>query len=460
MIDQVLNQLDAAQNTYLDDLQTLVKIPSVSFEGFDPKFILQGASAVMDLLAKRGFQNITLLEIPQAHPAVFGEVLVSKDLPTLLLYAHYDVQPAGDLQAWHTNPFEPIIKEGRLFGRGAADDKAGIVVHTSAVHAFLSSGVKLPVNIKIFIEGEEETGSHHLHHFLQKYKNMLQADAIILTDTANFDTGVPSITTSLRGLINLDVEVSVLKNSLHSGMWGGPIPDATMALVKMLATLVDEKGKIALPEIWQDVLPLSDSEKKQYNNLPFTVEEFRQQTGVKPEVALLRNKDEIYPSIWREPTVTICALQASSQKDARNILCDKAWARVGVRLVPNLDPQKTRDLMIAHLKKVAPWGVTVSISCETCSGWWMTATDHPAFLAAQQALKKGYGCDAFFTGSGGSIPFVEPFAKELGGIPALLIGIEDPLTNAHGENESLSLADFYKSIKSSIHMYEELARVL
>jgi acetylornithine deacetylase/succinyl-diaminopimelate desuccinylase-like protein len=460
MLNEALSHFEKNKGRHLEDLKDLVRIPSVSFDGFPPEQVRRSAEAVARLLKERGLENVEILELEGAHPYVYGDWLKAPGKPTLLLYAHHDVQPPGRMHLWKTAPFEPTERDGRLYGRGTADDKAGVIVHTATIASFLNTVGKLPLNVKVVIEGEEEAGSTHLPQFLEKYKARLKADTMILTDTQNYDEGLPALTVSLRGLVAFDIEVRAHSKSMHSGMWGGPVVDPVMALSKMLATLTDAQGRLAVPGIWDQVRPLTSAEEKALAELPFELAEFRRQAGLLAHTHLLPSRDgTVKPlaQMWREPSVSINAIEASSRKAAANIINDSAWARVGIRIVPDMDPHHVAKLVTEHLKRVAPWGVDVEITPDIGGKAWGTRAEGPAFAAAQRALEKGYGKKPVLMGCGGSIPFVEPFADALGGAPALLIGVEDPYTNAHSENESMSISDFESAIRSMIHFYADYA---
>jgi acetylornithine deacetylase/succinyl-diaminopimelate desuccinylase-like protein len=457
-VDNAIRHYEAHRDHYLEELKGLVRIPSVSFDGFPPENVRKSAAATAELLTRHGLENVRLLELPGAHPYVYGDWLKAPGKPTLLLYAHHDVQPAGDLSKWRTDPFEPVEKDGRLYGRGAADDKAGILVHAAAVDSWLKTAGSLPLNVKVVIEGEEEVGSDHLGAFLHQHREMLAADAMILTDAGNFDTGLPSLTISLRGIVVIDVEVRALKQAVHSGMWGGPVPDATMALCRMLASLTNPDGSIAVKGIYDRVRAPTAAERASITSLPTSDDKFRHEAGILPGVSLLGDRPP-WEVNWRQPSLAVNAFEASSRKDARNILCESAWARVGVRLVPDMDPKETTALVIDHLKKAAPWGVEVHVKDHGGAPPWVTDSSHPAFELAMSALEKGYGKRPVLIGCGGTIPFAGPFGEALGGIPALLVGVEDPYTAAHGENESLHIGDFHSSVKSAIHMFDELSKL-
>jgi cysteinylglycine-S-conjugate dipeptidase len=450
----------------LEDLKALARIPSVSFDGFPKENVSKSAEAVAALLRRRGLENVQILTVGDAHPYVYAERLKAPGRPTLLLYAHHDVQPPGRADVWKTDPFEPVIKQGpggeRLYGRGTADDKAGIIVHASAISAFLETVGELPVNVKMVIEGEEEIGSSHLPLFLKTHRKLLDADVLVLTDTGNFDIGVPSLTIGLRGLTGVEVEVRALTKTVHSGVFGGPIPDPAMALSKMLATLVDDQGKITVPGVLEQVKPLSAREIEEFKRVPYNDAEFREQSGLIPEARMfepqLGSSRDISPLIqtWRMPALTVNGVQASSRAQPGNIICDVAWAKVTIRLVAGMDPEKTLGLLKDHLRKQVPWGLTVDFKTEAAGPAWSTEPVGPAFDLARKALKAGYGKEPLMIACGGSIPFVKPFADALGGAPALLIGVEDPYTNAHGENESVLISDLKKACLAQAHLFAEL----
>src|SRR5438874_12597281 len=359
-IEKALAHHQQHQPEYLEELKKLVRIPSISFEGFDKQQVRKSAEATCDLMRRKGLANVQMLEMPGAHPYAYGEWTQAPGRPTLLLYAHHDVQPTGEKEKWITkDPFEPEERDGRLFARGAADDKAGILVHIAAIDAWLQAHGSLPVNVKMIVEGEEEAGSGSLPAFLKTHRDLLQADAIVLTDTANFDTGLPSITTALRGLVTVQVEVKALKQPVHSGMWGGPVPDPTMALCKILARLAKDDGSINLPGIYEKVRPLTGEEKKSLAALPTSEELFRRQAGMLPGTKLLGGRPP-WEMNWRQPSLAVNAIQASSRKDARNIICESAWARVGIRTVPDMDGKEGGDKLIAAVKRDRRWVLTVA----------------------------------------------------------------------------------------------------
>ncbi|HUL60652.1 MAG TPA: M20/M25/M40 family metallo-hydrolase [Anaeromyxobacteraceae bacterium] len=458
-VEQALAHYEKQATSYVEELKKLVRIPSCGFPGFDAAQVARSADAVADLLRRHGFEKAEVLRVEGTHPYVYAERIEDPRAPTVLLYAHHDVQPAGEEELWKSPPFEPQERDGRLFGRGAADDKAGILVHAAAVDAWRRGAGRLPVNVKAVIEGEEEIGSEHLAQFIEKYRSRLDADALVLTDAGNVDQGVPSVTIALRGLVTVDVEVRAAEQSLHSGMWGGPVPDPAMALAKMLASLVDADGRLALPGIYDRVRPLTKEQRDAIARLPVSPEDFRRQARLRPGVKLLGGMHPLEMNWW-QPSLAVNAIQASSRKDARNIINDAAWARLGVRLVPDMDPEEVEQKLVAALRAAAPWGVELAIKVETAGPPWITDVAHPAFAAAFRALERGFGKPALAIGCGGSIGFVEPFSKALGGVPAILLGVEDPQTNAHSENESLSLSDFAKSVRSEIHLFQELAGAL
>ncbi|MEZ4334661.1 MAG: M20/M25/M40 family metallo-hydrolase [Myxococcota bacterium] len=460
---RALAWLDRRIEDRIEELTALARIPSVSAPGFPEAEVERSAEAVAALLAASGFERIERLTLPDAHPYVVGEWLgAGPGAPTLLLYAHHDVQPPGRPSHWRSPAFEPkrVCAEGeagRLYGRGVVDDKAGIVVFAGALRAWLESGGRPPVNLKIVVEGEEEIGSIHLGEFLRRHRERLAADVIVLSDTANLATGLPSITTSLRGILNVDVFVRALDHPVHSGMWGGPVPDATSALARIVGRLFDANGAVAIPDFEVDCRGLDAARRARLAALPFDEPGFRADVGMVDSARLIGGgRSEVYERLWHRPALTLIGLEGVPLAQAANQLVAEAAARVSVRLAPGQDPEAMKARVVAFLEADPPWGVEVRVEPREGAAGWSVDPDGPAFAAAGRALAAGYGRDPVFIGCGGSIPFVAPFVEVLGGAPALLLGLEDPICNAHGENESLDLADFRRALRSAVLVLAEL----
>lgn len=439
---------------FIEELVEYAKIPSVSFPGFPAEAVRDSAEWTALRMRASDLENVQLLEVPGAHPYVYGDWLHAPGAPTLLLYAHHDVQPPGRSEKWKSPPFEPTLRGDRLFGRGVVDDKAGGMMHLAALEAVLKTEKKLPVNIKFIVEGEEETGSEHLGNFLREYAEKLSSDVMVLTDTANLEAGLPSITYCLRGIVDAIVEVKTLDHPVHSGMWGGPGVDALTLLNRILARLHDEQGKIAIPGLYEDIILPGEKERDNFKRLPFDEKKFREELGSVPSLKFAGEPEySVYERIWTRPALSVLGMDTPSVKNTSNQLVDWARAKVSLRIVRGMDPVKSLQRLCDFLAQDPPFGAEVKVQPGAAGDPWYVEPRGPAFAAAEQALKLGYGKDPVYIGCGGSIPFVEPLTKHFGGIPALLIGLEDPLCNAHGENESLLLADWLKGMESAVHLY-------
>ncbi|MGH2692983.1 MAG: dipeptidase [Actinomycetota bacterium] len=425
------------------DLERLVRIPSVSFSGFDPAPVRRSAEKTAEILSSCGVGGVRLLEIDGAHPGVFGEVSAPAGAPTVLLYAHHDVQPPGETAEWGSPPFEPTERNGRLFGRGSCDDKAGVVLHESAL---LAHDGKPPVGIKVFIEGEEEVGSPNLEAFLEKYRDELEADVFVLTDATNWRAGVPGLTTKLRGLVDCIVEVRTLNHAVHSGMYGGPFPDAITVLSRVLATLHDEKGNVAIEGLTSGA----------NDPLDLTEDELREQTSAVDGLQPI-GEGAFTERLWTRPSVSVLGIDAPRLSEAGNVLVPVARAKVSLRLAPGDDPERAMDALVRHLESSVPWGAQVHV--ERGAGAWPIAVDAtgPAFDAARRAFQEAWGTEAVEIGAGGTIPFVKAFAGAYPDAAILLTGVEDPDGRAHAANESLLLDDFRKVCLAEALLLEYLA---
>ncbi len=457
---RALDHLEASWDRHLERLSALVRIPSVSTARPPDEQVRRSARAVADLLAEVGLERAEVVEPEGVHPYACAEWLPEREAPTVLLYAHHDVQPPGRPEKWRSPAFEPDLRDGRLFGRGAADDKAGVVMIAAALEAWLAATGRLPLGVRVLVEGEEEIGSEHLTDFLRDHRDRVQADAMILTDTANLDAGIPSLTVSLRGLVTVDVTVRALRAPLHSGMWGGPIPDPALALLRAIAELTDERG-VPIEPLREGIEPPSPEERARLEAIPFDEARFRAQAGLVPGAELIGDP-QVPPlaRIWGEPSLSVLAFEAGSMDHGGNQIQDAARARVSLRVAPGQDPHRLLAALQEHFRTRVPWGLEVEVTPEAVAGPWRTVPSGPAFDAAVSALTEAYGARAVAIGCGGSIPFVGPFAEALGGVPAILIGVEDPECLAHSENESLLVEDWKKSTRALVRMLSGLAAAL
>jgi len=415
------------------DLERLVRIPSVSFAGFDPEQVQRSALATREILDECGMET-QILEVDGAHPAVLGRIPAPEGALTVLLYAHHDVQPEGPRELWDTDPYEPVEKDGRLYGRGSSDDKAGIAVHSAAIRAWEG---RPPVGVTVFVEGEEESSSEHLPEFLSRYGDLLSADAVILADSGNWRVGEPALTISLRGIVALFVELRTLDHAVHSGEYGGAIPDALMSLCRLLASLHDDEGRVAVPG-----LVSGDAEP-----LDLTEEELRGWAGVRPGVKLIGD-GTLTSRMWMRPAISVLGIDAPRTQEASNQLVPFARAKVSMRIPPGQDPEKARDALIHHLESSVPWGAELTVVPEGIGAPYRLEAEGPAYEALRRAFGEAFGVAPVDMGAGGSIPFLAAFAATFPNAALLLTGAADPGSAPHSENESLSLADFERSCLS------------
>ena len=450
-LQRAMDQARMAMPTTIERLRDLVRIPSCSFPGYDPAHVVASAQGTAAWLRDAGYPEVRVVDLEGCpHPYVIAaDRRAGPGKPTVLLYAHHDVQPPMRADRWTTPAHDPVIREGRLYGRGAADDKAGIAAHAGAQAAWTATAGGPPVNVVVLIEGEEEIGSPNFTRFLAAHRAELQADCVVIADLANVALGLPSLTTSLRGNLVLEVELTALAKPLHSGMWGGAVPDPVQAMCKLMAGLTDQDGTISVPGVNDRVRPLTAEEQAGFARIPFHPQEFAAQAGLRAGVAGLVHADgaATHAALWRKPSLTINAIQAGTRGQTGNVVMDGAWARLSVRLVPDQDPGEIERLLIAHLTANAPAWATLTITGRGTGGWpWATVTDHPLFATAREALRLGYGVAPVEIGCGASIPFVGDIVAALGGVPAFLIGVEDPACGAHAEDESVPLADLESAI--------------
>ncbi|MFF0155207.1 dipeptidase [Micromonospora sp. NPDC005203] len=409
------------------DLERLVRIPGIAFEGFDHSHVERSAEAVAELLRGCGL-DVDIVR-SGGQPAVIGRRAAPPGAPTVLLYAHHDVQPVGDRSLWESDPFEPVERNGRLYARGAADDKAGVMAHVAALRAY---GEALPVGVVLFIEGEEEYGSDSLERLLAEHRDQITSDVIVIADSSNWDVGVPALTTSLRGVVNCFVEVRTLDHAVHSGMFGGAVPDALTALVRLLASLHDDAGDVVVDGLVSRAGATVD----------YPEDRFRAEAGLAEGVQFV-GTGQLTDRLWTKPAVAVLGIDAPATGEAPNALVPAAKAKLNVRLAPGDDPKRAYAAVRAHLEKHAPWGAQVTVSLEHDGNPCVIDASGPMFDAARAAFRAAWdGTDPVDIGIGGSIPFIATFQEMFPNAAILVTGVEDPHARAHGPNESLHLGEF------------------
>jgi acetylornithine deacetylase/succinyl-diaminopimelate desuccinylase-like protein len=432
MHDDLRNRVSALFPQLRATLADLVRIPSVSAPSYPPEPVRRSAEHIADLLRAAGCQNVQLLEHPGAHPAVFGHIPGPPGTPTVLLYAHHDVQPPGPAEEWLTGPFEPFEKDGRLHGRGASDDKSGVIMHLGTLGAYEGNP---PVGVKVFIEGEEEVGSTHLDDFLESYSALLASDVIVIADAGVWRVGRPALFTSLRGVTACVVELRTLKSAVHSGGFGGVFPDALMSLCRLLTTLHDDQGNVAVPGL---VAEESDP-------LDLTEAELRAAAGALKQVSLI-GSGGLTSRLFSKPAISVLAIDSPTIDEAINQLVPVARAKVSMRIAPGQNGPGAVEALRHHLEQNVPWGAQLTISDEGYGDAFKLETEGIAYDAFRQAMAEAWGVEAVEAGVGGSIPFVASFSERMAGAPILLIGAGDPTSSIHGPNESQDLDDLEKAV--------------
>ena len=427
--EQLRARIAAGMPRTSEELASLVRIPSIGYPGYDPAHVRASAEVTRDILVGAGVADAHLIELDGGHPAVAGHISGPKDAPTVLLYAHHDVQPEGPADQWQTPPFEPVVRDGRMYGRGSADDKAGIVVHAAALRGLgAHEGVQLPITVKVIVEGEEECSTEHLPELVNGHRDLLEADVAVIADGGQYRNGVPTLGSSIRGVTDCIVEVRVLERAQHSGSFGGPVPDALMALCRMLASLHDDQGNVAIDGL----------KRFAWRGTPVSEEELREEAGVLPSVRLI-GTGPFADQMLSGPAVSVLGIDAPRVAESSNQLVPSARARVSLRLAPGDDASSARDKLVAHLSAAAPWGVEVEIHAGEAGQGYMVDSGSPAHAVATEALTEAWGRDVVEIGSGGSIPLIPMLVEAFPGLAVLIWGAADDTSYYHSIDESVDL---------------------
>ncbi len=447
--------LAAHKDRFLQELIDLLKIPSVSADSKHKEDVARCADAVKQSLLGAGCDAAEIC-VTEGHPIVYGEKKVSDTAPTVLVYGHYDVQPPDPLALWTSPPFEPVVKDGKVYARGACDDKGQMFMHVKALEVMAQTGT-LACNIKFMIEGEEEVGSANLAKFLEGNRDRLAADIVLVSDTSMISMEHPSIETGLRGLAYMEVEVTGPNRDLHSGVYGGAVRNPANELARMIASLHDEQGRITIPGFYDDVANLSEEERKALNAAPHNQAEYNTDLGTGSEWG-----EEGYSTLERtgtRPTLDVNGIWGGyTGEGAKTVLPSKAFAKISMRLVPNQSSEKISNLFKKHFEAIGHPGVQVKVTAHHGGEPVVTPTDSPAYKAAAKAIETAFGKAPIPTRGGGSIPIIALFEKVLG-LKTVLMGFGLDSDNIHSPNEKFELANFYKGIETLPYFHKYFAEM-
>ncbi len=455
-MNKVIDFINTNRDRYVHELKTYLAIPSISALPQHKGDVRKAAEWTAEELTRVGLENVRLEETP-GHPIVYGEWLHAEGAPTILFYGHYDVQPVDPLDLWESPPFEATVRDGEIYARGAADDKGQIFMHFKAIEAHMKQNGRLPVNMKVILEGEEEVGSVNLDDFIRAHKPKLAADVVVISDSAMFARGVPSICYGLRGLVYFQIDLRGSSTDLHSGSFGGAVANPAAVLAQMIAQMKDRSGRIKVPGFYDDVVPLTEEERQAWSQLPFNERKYRKDFGI-PKLFGETGYTTLERT-WARPTLEVNGLLSGfTGEGAKTVLPAVAMAKISMRLVPNQDPNKIADAFQAYVEDIAPKTVELKVTRMQGGKAWMTSFDNPFVQAAGRAIEKGFGQKPIFTREGGSIPVVSTFQEVLG-LPSVLFGVGLPDENAHAPNEKLDLGNFHGGVIASAYLYEEIASV-
>jgi acetylornithine deacetylase/succinyl-diaminopimelate desuccinylase-like protein len=455
-MNQVVDFINVNRDRYVQELKEYLAIPSISALPEHAADVRRAAEWTGDALRTVGMNNVKLIDTP-GNPVVYGEWMNAPGKPTMLFYGHYDVQPVDPVNLWTSPPFEATVRDGEIYARGAADDKGQVFMHIKAVEAHLKQGGGLPINMKFFIEGEEEVGSVNLDDFVRSHKQDLAADVVVISDSPMFDRGIPSICYGLRGLTYFQIDLRGTKSDLHSGSFGGAVANPAFVLAQLLSQMKDRSGRIKIPGFYDGVRPLSDAERAEWKKLPFSETKYRKELGA-PRLFGETGYSTL-ERVWARPTFEVNGLLSGfTGEGAKTVLPATAMAKVSMRLVPDQNPAAIGDLFEAYLKKICPKTMELKITRMHVGKPWMTEFDNKYVRAAGRAIERGFGLAPVFSREGGSIPVVSTFQEELG-LPSVLFGIGLPDENAHAPDERLDLGNFHNGIIASAYLYQELAGI-